>query len=153
MADPKDLEVSQPPTDGISALSFSPTAEFLCAASWDGQVRIWEVQPSGGTVPKAAVQHDQSSPVLCATWSTDGARLFSAGASKTGKLFDLQSGQSMPLAQHDAPIKCAAFFDAPNMPSMLVTGSWDKTLRVRLFLLFVFIVSIGTLDRQLLLLS
>ncbi len=34
----KDIEVSQPPSDSISALSFSPQAEFLAVSSWDNSV-------------------------------------------------------------------------------------------------------------------
>lgn len=35
----QDIEVVQPPTDGVSALSFSPVAEFLAASCWDNNVR------------------------------------------------------------------------------------------------------------------
>lgn len=35
---PPDIEVQQPPPDGISSLSWSPTAEILAAGSWDNQV-------------------------------------------------------------------------------------------------------------------
>lgn len=34
-----DIEVADPPTDSISALAFCPTADFLAAASWNGEVR------------------------------------------------------------------------------------------------------------------
>jgi WD40 repeat protein len=34
----KDIEVAQPPSDSISALSFSPQAEFLAVSSWDNNV-------------------------------------------------------------------------------------------------------------------
>ena len=33
-----DFEVSQPPTDGVSSLTFSPRANLLVATSWDNQV-------------------------------------------------------------------------------------------------------------------
>ena len=35
----KRTQVSQPPTDGISSLNFSPRANLLVATSWDNQVR------------------------------------------------------------------------------------------------------------------
>ena len=34
----KDIEVADPPTDSVSALAFSPQAEFLAAGSWDNNV-------------------------------------------------------------------------------------------------------------------
>ena len=79
----KDVEVSSPPTDGIAALSFSPTSNLLVAASWDNQVRCWDVQSNGQAVPKAATSHDQ--PVLCADWSADGSAVFSGARAGWGQ--------------------------------------------------------------------
>lgn len=36
-----NFQVSQPPTDSISSLSFSPKANFLVATSWDNQVSLF----------------------------------------------------------------------------------------------------------------
>lgn len=35
----KDIEVADPPTDSISAVAFSPTADYLAVGSWDNNVR------------------------------------------------------------------------------------------------------------------
>jgi hypothetical protein len=75
----KDLEVPQPPSDGISSLSFSPVANHLVATSWDSQVRCWEVSASGQAVAKAATAHEQ--PVLCSAWSADGTTVFTGAPS------------------------------------------------------------------------
>ncbi|KAI9338754.1 WD40-repeat-containing domain protein [Obelidium mucronatum] len=125
---PKDFEVSSPPTDGISSLAFSPTAELLAASSFDNQTRIWEVQGNGSTVPKAAITHD--APSLCCTWSKDGSKLFSGGADKAGKMMDLATGQTTQVAGHDAPISCARFVEnVGGAGTMVITGSWDKTVK------------------------
>ncbi|KAJ3205858.1 hypothetical protein HDU67_008586, partial [Dinochytrium kinnereticum] len=123
---PKDIEVSNPPTDGISDMAFSSQAELLAASSWDNNTRIWEVQQNGSTVGKAMITHE--GPALCCTWSKDGTKLFSGGADKLGRMMDLQSGQTMTVASHDAPIKCARFMDNPQ-GTILATGSWDKTIK------------------------
>jgi mRNA export factor len=34
----KDLEVTDPPPDSISSLSFCPVADFLAVGSWDNNV-------------------------------------------------------------------------------------------------------------------
>ena len=34
----KDIEVADPPTDSISSLSFSPSADYLAVGSWDNNV-------------------------------------------------------------------------------------------------------------------
>ncbi|KAJ3241286.1 hypothetical protein HDU81_001271 [Chytriomyces hyalinus] len=125
---PKDFEVASPPTDGISDMCFSPTADLLAASSFDNQTRIWEVQANGSTVPKAAIQHD--GPALCCTWSKDGTKLFSGGADKAGKMMDITTGQTTQVAAHDAPISCARFADGiGGAGTMVITGSWDKTIK------------------------
>ena len=54
---PGDMEVANAATDGISCVTWSPTANFLAVASWDHQIRVWDVQASGQAVPKAATSH------------------------------------------------------------------------------------------------
>ena len=53
--------------------------------------------------------------------------MFTGGCDKIVKMWPLMSGGApTQVAAHDAPIKEVAWIE--NM-SMLVTGSWDKTLR------------------------
>lgn len=47
-----------------------------------------------------------------------------------GRMYDLTTGQTAQIAQHDAPVKSIGWVDAPQ-GGILVTGSWDKTLKVR----------------------
>ncbi|KAF2301488.1 hypothetical protein GH714_025081 [Hevea brasiliensis] len=98
----KSIEVTQPPSDSVSSLSFSPKANFLVATSWDNQV-------------------------LCSTWKDDGTTVFSGGCDKQVKMWSLLSGgQPVTVAMHDAPIKEVAWIPEMNM---LATGSWDKALK------------------------
>eukprot|EP00232_Nephroselmis_pyriformis_P003770 CAMPEP_0182913508 /NCGR_PEP_ID=MMETSP0034_2-20130328/38079_1 /TAXON_ID=156128 /ORGANISM="Nephroselmis pyriformis, Strain CCMP717" /LENGTH=341 /DNA_ID=CAMNT_0025050235 /DNA_START=160 /DNA_END=1182 /DNA_ORIENTATION=+ len=119
-----DFEVQSPPTDGVSALAFSPKANFLVATSWDNQVRCWEIQGNGSSVAKAAISHDQ--PALCCAWSADGGKIFSGSADKTVKMWDLATNQPQQVAAHDGPVNALCVVESMNM---LVTGSWDRTLR------------------------
>ena len=52
----KDVEVTNPPDDSISCLRFSPpsvnNASYLIAGSWDNNVRCWEIQGNGQSIPK-----------------------------------------------------------------------------------------------------
>ena len=54
---PTDCNVPQAGNDGISSLSWSPTANILVSGNWDSGVRCWEVaEPAGGQIqanPKA----------------------------------------------------------------------------------------------------
>ncbi len=55
-----------------------------------------------------------------------------AGADKAARMLDLGSNSTtaQQVAAHEQPIRCARFIEAPgtNAP-MLVTGSWDKTVK------------------------
>lgn len=52
-----------------------------------------------------------------------------ASADKTVHCWDLGSNQKMQVAQHDAPVKTVHWIKAPTY-SCIMTGSWDKTLKV-----------------------
>ena len=117
-------QVNPPIADGVSSLKFSPKANLLVATSWDNQVRVWDVQTNGQAVPKASHQHQQ--PALCCAWSADGARVFSGGCDNQAKVWDLGSNSQQQVAQHEAPIRHMAWIQEMNV---LLTGSWDKTLR------------------------
>lgn len=54
-------------------------------------------------------------------------------------MYDIASGQSIQVAQHDAPIKSLRWIDTPQA-NFLATGSWDKTLKVRIISGFLFVL-------------
>ncbi|KAF8733232.1 hypothetical protein AX14_004016 [Amanita brunnescens Koide BX004] len=122
----KDIEVPQPPGDSISCLAFSSQADYLAVGSWDNSVRVYEVGANGQTQGKAVMQHD--GPVLGVCWNKEGNKVLSAGTDNAGRMFDLVTGQSVQVAQHSAPIKAVKWIDAPQ-GGILVTGSWDKTIK------------------------
>lgn len=52
------------------------------------------------------------------------------GADKRSSLLDCQSGQQISVGSHDASIRSARFVNVPNSSGpIIVTGSWDKTLK------------------------
>lgn len=102
-----DFQVANPPSDGISSLSWSPTSNFLVATSWDCDVLCYEVQANGQAVPKASIKHD--APVLCSAWNADGSAVFSGGCDNQVKKWDLATNQPTQVAGHDAPIRHLAW--------------------------------------------
>ena len=56
-------------------------------------------------------------------------QVFMASADKSVHCWDLGSNQKMQVAQHDAPVKTVHWIKAPTY-SCIMTGSWDKTLKV-----------------------
>jgi mRNA export factor len=123
----KDIEVSDPPTDSISSLAWSSQADYLAAGSWDNNVRIYEVGANGQSQGKAMYAHQ--APVLSVFWNKEGNKVISGGADNAARMVDLQANpnQAQQVAQHDAPIKCVKWIDTQG--GILVTGSWDKTVK------------------------
>lgn len=66
----QDVALSDPPSDSISDLSFSPAPngpDFLAISSWDNKVRIYEIAPNGQSQGRHAFEHSQ--PVLSCDFS------------------------------------------------------------------------------------
>lgn len=151
----KDVEVKQPPEDSVSCISFSSQSEHLAVSSWDKKVRIYEIDSNGNSSGKALFEHE--GPVLSCCWSNvslpalrssihphvqstnengranrahpqDGTKVFGAGADKAARMLDVQTGTPSQVAAHDAPIRCVSATTHQNSP-LLVTGSWDKTVK------------------------
>lgn len=114
--------ISSVPEDAVSCLAWSPVANVLAAGSWDKSVRTWDVTPEG-VQPKTAHLHE--APVLCCGWSRDGQRLVSGGCDNKVRMQVLETQQDQLIGQHDAAVKEVFVIDE----NMVVSGSWDKTLR------------------------
>jgi len=120
----KDIPVENSPSETVSSLSWSPTSNLLAAGSWDNKVYLWEVQSNGRTVAKALTKHE--APVLCTDFHHEGTKVFSSSCDKTVKLWNFGSNQTVQVAAHDKPIKQVHWIPSMNV---LLTGSWDKTLK------------------------
>ncbi|CED84570.1 mRNA export protein (contains WD40 repeats) [Phaffia rhodozyma] len=121
-----DPELSQPP-DSISKLAFSPVAPILAVASWNNEVRLYEVNSNGQSQPKALYNHQ--GPVLDVAWTSDGSKLLSVGGDKAGRAYDLTTGQSSQVAAHEGVISQCRFGKSTNGSSFFITGGWDKNLK------------------------
>jgi mRNA export factor len=132
-----DCVVPQAGNDGISSLSWSPTANILVSSNWDSGIRCWEIQQQSTqqfvAMPKAQVNLENSSPCLDTCFSTDGSTVFSGGADKSVRMWQL--GQTPPnnisqqIGMHDAPVKSVGFIPSSNL---VVSGGWDAKLKVRI---------------------
>jgi len=59
----------------------------------------------------------------------DGGKIFIASADRQARVWDLTSNQVATVGSHDQPIKTCHWIKGATY-SCLMTGSWDKTLRV-----------------------
>ena len=113
------FEVVYSPDDTVTCMAFSPAsvpqANYLIAGSWDNNVRCWEIQSSGNSIPKH--QQTMTAPVMDVAWSNvihlfsllyiitnynlkvfsilcqDGSKVFMAGWDQMAKCWDLTSNQ------------------------------------------------------------
>lgn len=126
----KDFELKPAPEDTLSSLEWSPTANYLAAGSWDNKVRMYQVQASAGGIQGAAkAAYTHQGPVLDVSWNKEGTILYSGGCDNQLIMWDPTSNQQKVLGKHDAPVKCVHSLTFGSLANMVVTGSWDKTLR------------------------
>jgi cell cycle arrest protein BUB3 len=114
-----EIALSSPPTDGISSLRFVNDS-LLLVASWDSGVRLYD---SYTDALKAKFHHKAAVLDCC---SSPNLTLFSGGLDRAVKSYDLNSGQDITLGTHDKAVRCVEYH---TDTALLVSGSWDKTLR------------------------
>ncbi|KIJ29057.1 hypothetical protein M422DRAFT_37087 [Sphaerobolus stellatus SS14] len=119
----KEVELTSPPFDTVSALAFSPTnPNHLLVASWDTSLRLYDVQQDA---QGQKAKFDHKAAVLDCAFS-DGRHAFSGGLDTWVREFDLESQNVNHLGQHDETISQVVFSKDSNS---LITGSFDRTVR------------------------
>ncbi|KAK4465237.1 putative mitotic checkpoint protein BUB3 [Cladorrhinum samala] len=130
MAPATQFEVSQPPTDAISALVFSPDApNRLLVSSWDKHVYLYEVV-DGSEQPQAQLvnKYEHRAPVLDVCFGAPSSNeAFSGGLDRQVKRIDLSTGDQTVLSKHSDAVRCVVY--SPEH-SLLISASWDSTLHV-----------------------
>ncbi|KAI0123816.1 WD40-repeat-containing domain protein [Xylariales sp. AK1849] len=123
-----DVALPADAEDTISSVSWSPTANHLAAASWDGKVRVYDVA-SDGTGRGAAILNAEG-PILSCDWAKDGTMVVAGGADKKSHLLHLATGQQITVGTHDQPIRGVRFVDIPGSNGPIIaSASWDKTVK------------------------
>lgn len=110
-------------------MAFSPTADVLAVASWDTYVRIYRIDKSNAQPIQPWQQYQHEGPVLDVCFNAEGNKVISGGVDKVARCFDLTTNQASVVAQHTEPVRCVRWIKA--FGGALVTGSWDKTVKVR----------------------
>jgi WD40 repeat protein/serine/threonine protein kinase len=108
----------------VPALSFSPDASRLAAASFDRRVDVWDT-----TTGERVHQLPHSGRVVLAVaYSPDGRLIVSTGEDKTVHVWEAESGREvLGLRGHALPCGCVAF--SPD-GLRLASASMDGTIRV-----------------------
>eukprot|EP00475_Leptophrys_vorax_P037320 TRINITY_DN6415_c0_g1_i1.p1 TRINITY_DN6415_c0_g1~~TRINITY_DN6415_c0_g1_i1.p1 ORF type:complete len:861 (+),score=232.76 TRINITY_DN6415_c0_g1_i1:156-2585(+) len=115
----------------VTGITFTSRGNVVLSASLDGTVRAFDLvryrnfrtltppaEDTSSIVQFTCLACDPSGDIVCAG-SMDPFNVY-VWSLRTSKLLDILQG-------HEAPISCLAFSSSRNV---LVTGSWDKTVRV-----------------------
>ena len=152
---PQPISLPDPPTDGITGLSFLGATTLLASTSWDGSVRIHDIgsEQQLGKDAKLQVSHSHKvGPLLslaCREDDGSGVAASSNASSSsnhvlyTGALdgsvhaFDVASNTLTKVGQHKAPetndknsATAAACSSVALLPPLVVTAGWDRHLYV-----------------------
>jgi len=122
MAASNEYKLTDAPTEGISSVSFSPTtSQFLLASSWDRSVRIYDIGAD-----KIRFRYDHPVPVLDSCF-LDSVNTWSGDIKGNVFAYNINTGSQIQTGQHNDAVRCIEF--CPEV-GVLVTGSWDKTIRL-----------------------
>jgi WD40 repeat protein len=75
----------------VTSIAFSPDGRRLASASWDGTVKIWDVEASQELVTLKG----HSEKVTCVAYSPDGRCVSSSSHDRTVKVWDAATGREM----------------------------------------------------------
>jgi len=117
-----EYKLNDCPTDGISAVKFSPTgSQFLLTSSWDSSLCLYDVAANS-----QRFRYDESSPVLDCCFS-DPVHGWSGGLDGSVTAYDFNVGKQTKFGNHNEGVRCVEY--CPD-EGLVVTGSWDSTLKL-----------------------
>ena len=86
------IELSDPPSDVISAVKFAPEDLHLLVASWDKHVYLYEINGSSSTLLR---KYEHRAPVLDVCWGEGEHEAYTAGLDWDVQGYLASTGKSM----------------------------------------------------------
>ncbi|KAF2154091.1 mitotic checkpoint protein BUB3 [Myriangium duriaei CBS 260.36] len=122
-------ELSEPPTDVISAVKFAPHSDTrLLVSSWDRHIYLYEVaSPLNATEGHLLLRVEHRAPVLDICFGEDDDTAYSAGLDQDVNQINLETGKKTVLSTHDAGVRNVVY---SREHQLLISSSWDKTLHI-----------------------
>ncbi|EIW71496.1 hypothetical protein TREMEDRAFT_22615, partial [Tremella mesenterica DSM 1558] len=114
-----------PPSDGISSLAWSSDSTRLLVASWDTVCFI--LFDGRIHVQDSRCRFSHPAAVLAVTFGSSSSEAFSGGLDKRVRHWDFTTGHCRVLGKHEEAVSSIIWCADQKI---LITGSWDRTLRV-----------------------
>ncbi len=110
-------------TGEVPALAFSPDGRTLASGSWDGIVKLWDLE-RGALLWTSS----QTNSIQSLAFAPDGRTLASGGLDAVVRLWDAQLGTNLQtLSGHSGPVYALAW--SPD-GSLLASGGFDGGIRL-----------------------
>merc|ERR1712146_450867 len=116
----------------VEDVVISSDGQFALSGSWDGTLRLWDLNT--GLTTRRFVGHEKD--VLSVAFSADSRQIVSGSRDKTIKLWNtlgeckytIEAGSKHPEG-HSEWVSCVSF--SPNAAHpLIVSGGWDKLVKV-----------------------
>jgi len=114
----------------VSDVVISSDGQFALSGSWDGTLRLWEI--NSGKTTRRFVGHDKD--VLSVAFSVDNRQIVSGSRDKTIKLWNTLGECKYTIAGgenegHTEWVSCVRFSPSQSVP-LIVSCGWDRLVKV-----------------------
>merc|ERR1711970_694710 len=113
----------------VEDVVISSDGQFALSGSWDGTLRLWDLNT--GLTTRRFVGHDKD--VLSVAFSADNRQIVSGSRDKTIKLWNTLGECKYTIQSegegHSEWVSCVSFSPNASHP-LIVSGGWDKLVKV-----------------------